>query len=116
MAWLCLVIFVDHCTMSFMEKKYKMPLSLVCSSQDCYQKNHKKLNKKFGKIFRLSKVARAEIQAFNFSVAEPSKCLQSENGPPFSFQDCEFPCNSLFWSLSLSLVWLNIEGWQDFSY
>ena len=27
-----------------------------------------------------------------------------------------FPVNILFWSLSLSPAWLNIEGWQDFSY
>ena len=27
-----------------------------------------------------------------------------------------FPVILLFWALSLSPVWLNIEGWQDFSY
>ena len=27
-----------------------------------------------------------------------------------------FPVILLFWSLSLSPVWLNIEGWKDFRY
>ena len=41
MAWLFLVFFLDQCTMSFMEKKYKMSLWLVCASQDWYQKSQK---------------------------------------------------------------------------
>ena len=109
MAWLCLVIFLDHCTMSFMEKKYEMPLSLVCTSQDWYQKFTKKVNKNCHKFFVWCKVAKMGEKGF-FSQSEnhflhiPADILVS------------FSVNILFWSLSLSPAWLNIEGWLDFSY
>ena len=67
----------DQCTMSFLEKNNKTLLGLVCSSQDGYKKSQK-INNKYRKIIRLSKVARSEIQAFlilssrtvNFLVAQ----------------------------------------------
>ena len=34
----------------------------------------------------------------------------------FPFSTVRFPVILLFWSLSLSPVWLNIEGRQDFKY
>ena len=109
MAWLCLVIFLDHCTMSFMEKKYEMPLPLVCNSQDWYQNITKKLNKHFHNFFVCCKVAKMGEKVF-FSKSEnhflhiPADILVS------------FPDILLFWSLSLLPVWLNIEGRQDFRY
>ena len=64
MAWLCLVIFFGPVYYVFHgEKIQNVTLAGLLKSR-LVPKNHKKLNKKCGKIFRLSKVARAEIQAF----------------------------------------------------
>ena len=45
--------FLDQCTMSFMEKKYKTSLWLVCASQDWYQKKTKNQTKNVVKFKNL---------------------------------------------------------------
>ena len=84
-------------------------------------KNHKKINKKYCKIFRLSKVARAEIQAFqilssrNFNFFVVQSVFRLWMVLHFLFSTVSFPVILLFWALSLSPVWPNIEGRQDYS-
>ena len=74
------------------------------------------------KNFRLSKVARAEIQAFqilssrNFNFFVVQSVFRLWMVLHFLFSTVSFPVILLFWALSLSPVWLNIEGRQDFSY
>ena len=99
--------FLDQCTMSFLVKKN-------ITSADLHQsrlvpKNHKKLNKNYCKIFVWCKVAKIGENGFfsqskNYFLNIPADILVS------------FSVILLFWSLSLSPVWLNIKGWQDFMY
>ena len=108
MPCLCLIIFLDQCTMSFLVKKINITSAGLHQSR-LVPKNHKKLNKNFCKIFVWCKVAKIGENVF-FSQSEnhflniPADILVS------------FPVILLFWSLSLSPVWLNIKGWQDFRF
>ena len=60
MPYLCLIIFLEQCTISFHLKKNKTSPWLACTSQDWYPINHKKINTNWYTIIVWCKRAKKE--------------------------------------------------------
>ena len=95
-------MFIEHVHLGKLKKKIIIQKPWFAQVKIGTKKSQK-IKQKYSKIIRLNKVAKVGQTSFlssqqqNLQLSCCSKCLQSENGPSFPFQYCEFICNSIVW-------------------